>query len=310
MKAPPTLEVSPSGRPGDSAKVTRGKVDCSGQRGALYIGAAMVSIELPGPEAEVLRGIRWGSLDAFPTPAYWAFQVMGRRMQAQRINYKLGATLAEEVAACLLGGHGIPAEVGLAAFQRVRDRGAFGMTPPTQDELLSWLSEPLLIGERLVRYRFASQKSKYLANALLTLTKECPPLNTGRQLRDWLLSLPGIGPKTASWIARNWLNADDVAILDIHILRAGVLAGFFPETLKVERDYLQLEERFIAFSTALGVLPSELDAVIWAEMMASSSTVFSLFEQVGVTPTGAIAKRSGGRAKHRHTNANQSSLLV
>jgi endonuclease III len=42
------------------------------------------------------------------------------------------------------------------------------------------------------------------------------------------MSLPGIGPKTASWIARNWLDADDVAILDIHIMRVGQVIGLFP----------------------------------------------------------------------------------
>ncbi|MDZ3993341.1 hypothetical protein PspTeo4_24872 [Pseudomonas sp. Teo4] len=54
------------------------------------------------------------------------------------------------------------------------------------------------------------------------------PLHSGRALRDWLLELPGIGYKTASWVARNWLDADDVAILDIHILRAGAWQVFSP----------------------------------------------------------------------------------
>ena len=62
--------------------------------------------------------------------------------------------------------------------------------------------------------------------------------------------------KTASWVARNWLNADDIAILDIHILRAKALARFFDENLTVERNDLELEEQFLRFAQAIGVRPS------------------------------------------------------
>jgi thermostable 8-oxoguanine DNA glycosylase len=105
------------------------------------------------------------------------------------------------------------------------------------------------------------------------LAHEHPPAESGRALRDWLVKSPGIGFKTASWVARNWLDADDVAILDIHILRAGALGGFLDETLTVERDYLDLEAQFLRFSHAIGVRPSELDAVIWFEMMSSPLSV-------------------------------------
>ncbi len=123
-----------------------------------------------------------------------------------------------------------------------------------------------------------------------------PPTDSGRALRDWLTSIPGIGHKTASWIARNWLCADDVAILDIHILRAGLLAGFFPGDLTVERDYLKLEQIFLEFSEAMGVKASELDALIWYEMQASSSTVFSLIENMRDQPLAKLRPRSS-RAK-------------
>lgn len=112
------------------------------------------------------------------------------------------------------------------------------------------------VGGRFVRYRFAKQKARYLAAALQKLSTEHPPLSSGRALRDWLLDVPGIGYKTASWVARNWLDADDVAILDIHILRAGLLGKFFESNLTVERHYLQLEEQFIRFSKGLGVRAS------------------------------------------------------
>lgn len=273
------------------------------QRGAIFVSQGVVQLDLPSPEAQVLPGVKWGALDAFPTPAYWAYQVLARRISGSCIRYRLGETLAEEVGACLLGGHGIPANVGVAAFKKIRCMGAFARET-TEDELFRELSTPLDVDGRVIRYRFARQKAGYLAAALSRLSKEDPPDSTGRELRDWLLVLPGIGYKTASWIARNWLDADDVAILDIHILRAGALAGFFKPGLTVERDYLCLEEQFLNFSRALGVRASELDAVIWLEMMSSPATVRALFD-------GRLNKKSRGEdlssrslANERRANAN------
>lgn len=255
------------------------------QTAAVFAGAAVIKVDLPPPDAETLPGVPWGAVEAFPTPAYWTYQVIARRICGTPIRYRLGSTLAEEVAACLLGGHGIPANVGVAAFQNLRSRGAL-QGAPTETQLMDLLSEPLAIEGRQVRYRFARQKARYLSAALSRLSEEDPPLTNGRALRDWLIQLPGIGFKTASWVARNWLDADDVAILDIHILRAGALARFFDEDLSVERNYLELEERFLRFSKAIGVRPSELDAVMWHEMMSSPRTITQLMggNRSGVRP--------------------------
>ncbi|WVV48428.1 hypothetical protein THH46_04355 [Pseudomonas sp. NA13] len=90
------------------------------QLGAIFMDHVVFNVELPQAEAEVLPGVPWGAMEAFPSPAYWAYQVYARRLTGNRINYKLGATLKEEVGACLLGGHGIPANVGIAAFHHVK----------------------------------------------------------------------------------------------------------------------------------------------------------------------------------------------
>ena len=245
------------------------------QTAAVFTGAAVIKVDLPPPDAETLPGVPWGAVEAFPTPAYWTYQVIARRICGTPIRYRLGSTLAEEVAACLLGGHGIPAAVGVAAFQKLRSCGALQGTP-TEAQIGELLSEPLDIDGRHIRYRFARQKARYLSAALARLSVEQPPLTSGRALRDWLIQLPGVGFKTASWVARNWLDADDGAILDIHILRAGALARFFDEDMSVERNYLELEERFLRFSKAIGVRASELDAVMWHEMMSSPRTITQL----------------------------------
>jgi N-glycosylase/DNA lyase len=235
------------------------------QTAAILTRTGSIQVELPSAEVELLDGVNWGSVDAFPTPAYWAYQVVARRLVGKPANYRLGRTLAEEVAACLLGGHGIPATVGLAAYDRMRERGVLSGDPVSHAELESLLKEPLEIGDRSVRYRFAAQKARYLA-AALPLAHTAPKFETGKALRDWLLAVPGIGHKTASWIARNWMDADDVAILDIHIMRVGQVVGLFPRNLTVQRHYTELEDRFLRLSSLLDVRASELDAVIWWEM--------------------------------------------
>ena len=80
------------------------------------------------------------------------------------------------------------------------------------------------------------------------------------------MELPGIGPKTASWIVRNWLGSDDVAILDVHVLRAGILMGLFPEDCRLPKDYEVLEKKFLDFARAIQVRASLLDAIMWRDM--------------------------------------------
>lgn len=240
------------------------------------IGA--IQMALPSPDANIMAGVKWGAVEAFPTAAYWVYQVLLRRFEGNMVEYKLGHSLVEEVGACLLGGHGIPASVGLAAYERLRTMGAF-LHAPTEAQLLDWLTEPLEVHGRKIRYRFAAQKAKYLA-AALPRVKDAPQTETGRVLRDWLIQLPGIGYKTASWITRNWMRADDVAILDIHILRAGRAIGLFADELTVEKHYLEIEALFLEFSRQLDLRPSELDAVIWHEMAHSPMAVRNMAQPI------------------------------
>lgn len=278
------------------------------QTGTVCFDRTVINIHLPSSEKEVMEGIKWGLIEAFLSPAYWAYQVLARRIEGRSIQYKLGRTLKEEVGACLLGGHGIPAKMGLAAYEHVRALGAFGSMPPSEGDLTSWLLQPIEVDGRYLHYRFARQKARYLAAALNKLQSETPPIESGLALRNWLIQIPGIGLKTASWIARNWLDADDVAILDIHILRAGMIAGFFSKEFTVERNYLELEKQFISFSRALEIRPSELDAVMWLDMMSSPSSVHRLLNEF-TQPTKSKAMKSSS-ANNRHTNTNQSMLLI
>ena len=158
----------------------------------------------------------------------------------------------------------MPAAVGLAAYARLRHQGLLE-GKACENALRQALTEPLDVGGAWRRYRFPVQKARHLAGALTKLETFTPP-RRDRALRDALTRLPGVGLKTASWIVRNHRGSDRVAIIDIHILRAGRLAGAFPIRLVPARDYRELERRFLAFAKEIGVPASVLDALIWDYM--------------------------------------------
>lgn len=226
-------------------------------------GGEIISLVLPGAKDRLgRRALQWGTAEMPLTPAYWAAQSWMWALEEPE-HFRLGRTLSEEMLACILGGYGIPAEVGLAAYDRLRRVLREDPCVLTEiDRVRSLLSEPLLIGARRVRYRFANQKAGYIADAFRRLP-EIDEALADRPLRDRLTELRGFGPKTASWVVRNWRASDEVAILDIHILRAGVQLGIFPAKWSVERHYGQLEEAYLEFAADLGVKASILDSVMW-----------------------------------------------
>ena len=207
----------------------------------------------------------WGQPWELGTAAYWAEQT---RRRAPVESYALGEGLVEEVAACLLGGYGIPAAVGLAAFWAVRDAGVLDASPSAR-QLEALLRVPLIVPgrTRAVRYRFAAQRAKRLAGALASLRASDPPSDP-LQLRDWLLTLPGVGPKTASWVVRNHCGSQDVAIVDVHVRRAGLAAGFFAPEWKLPRDYGRFELAFCEVARQAGVAAAAMDACIWDQLRA------------------------------------------
>ena len=158
----------------------------------------------------------------------------------------------------------MPAELGLAAFVRLRDEGLLSGRAKTH-ELERALTRPFRVANTMRKYRFARQKAKYLYGAI-NAVRAMSPTRNGKRLRSQLISITGIGPKTASWIVRNHLGSDDIAILDVHITRAGVAAGVFPETADPTRSYFKLERRFLEFCTAIDEPPSRLDAIMWDYM--------------------------------------------
>jgi N-glycosylase/DNA lyase len=230
-------------------------------------------LEVPSPSANVMPGVRWGRVDQAFSPAFWKAQTWLEGLSGLRPNFRIGQTLEEETVACLLGGYGIPAEVGLSAFKRLRDEGLIRLPPPKQAVIQRQLLRPLVMRGRRVHYRFAAQKSRYIAGALEALRQSRPDATSGLRFRSWFLRVTGIGPKTASWITRNWLACDEVAIIDIHVLRAMALAGVVALDSSAQGSYFGLERCFLNFSSAIEERPSFLDAVIWRQMRLAGSLV-------------------------------------
>ena len=186
-------------------------------------------LELPDPDASFLPGVLWGSFEHALTPAFWVSQAW-QQDEGGEIDFTLTQSLREEVVTCLLGGHGAPAEVGLAASARVLEALAQESTGHLSQECLeAMLLEPLTVRGRQVRYRFARQRAKFLAGSLTGLDEIDESDLDDVAFRDALCGLPGIGPKTASWIVRNRRASDEVAILDV--------TGY---TLKVQQTVIQV----------------------------------------------------------------------
>jgi thermostable 8-oxoguanine DNA glycosylase len=231
-------------------------------------------LELPEPDETAMPGVRWGRFEQALTPAFWVSQSW---MVSRPASFQLSNSLVEEVAVCLLGGHGAPAEVGLAAFDRVRSElGASRSSVIAERRILALLTEPLDVGGRLVRYRFARQRARYLAGSLEGLRNIPEDTLDDVGFRDALCELPGIGPKTASWIVRNRRGSDAVAILDVHIVRACQAMRLFPSRSDPARTYRQLEALFLEFCQRTGARASVLDGVMWSTMRRLSKRLLTV----------------------------------
>ena len=245
------------------------------------------TLRLPEPDEPILPGIFWGAFDQLLTPAYWRGQLWQHEVLGTYCDPRLGNTLTEEVAACLLGGHGMPAELGLSAFARVRSNDLL-LAGTTAAELEKALSAPFSVGGRERCYRFPRQKARQLAACLDALEKLYEP-ERDRALRDALTKLPGIGLKTASWVVRNYRGSNEVAIVDVHILRAGQHINLFPPDWEPQKHYGYLEEAFLRFAGALDVSAAMLDGLMWDYMRRlsrvrshTSQQQIELFENAAV----------------------------
>jgi N-glycosylase/DNA lyase len=210
------------------------------------------------------RDVHWGHTWEHGTAAYWLEAARRSARPEEPLRHQLTESLYDEVALCMLGGFGMPYELGLAAFEALRDDLLRHDPTPSNSAIEKILLRPLSVGDSVRRYRFPHQRATRLSAALRHLHASDAPTDP-LEIRDWLTGAPGIGLKTASWIVRNrWPDAA-VAILDVHVIRAGVRATVFPDGTRIASAYHRLEALFVAWAQVEEVRPADLDATIWAE---------------------------------------------
>lgn len=206
--------------------------------------------------------VPWGRRDAIGTAAFWIGQTLAAPPAVPRVETvgSLRSRVEEELVFCLLGGFGVSAEAARVAHDAVRPEVA-STAPVDAGKLREVLSVPLADGRR---YRFPNQRSERIADALNEL--RCSDLpDEAADLRELLERLPGVGPKTSAWIVRNTTSCDEVAIIDIWLIRALRRCGVFRLGWTPERDYALMEMAFLQYAAAGGVPASSLDLVIWEQ---------------------------------------------
>lgn len=139
----------------------------------------------------------------------------------------------------------------------------------------------LLKGEKsdikanLRRVRFPNSKASYLIAARKAFK------NSGRfdikskidegnifKTREWFVkNIKGLGYKEASHFLRNIGFGNDIAILDIHILRSLKRYGIIKKipSLINRKIYLNIENKMRGFSLKIGIPLQELDLLFWSE---------------------------------------------
>lgn len=184
--------------------------------------------------------------------------------------------LKHELLFCLLGGFGVSYEHGRSAATVVRELDPFG-AGWRDDELTQEISqvlrqpqfEPRRRDGSLRSYRFPKRKAAVIVRArrwLLenaSLAEQLQAMRTSKERRDILQSCPGIGPKTASWLLRNLGLGADLAIIDVHILRALAESGRVPESTRLPRDYDAAERAFLNWCDELHAPPAAFDLFVW-----------------------------------------------
>ncbi len=218
------------------------------------------------PWEEIMPGIRYGRADELLSPAYW--QLRCATADIDDIDFvNQHGSLAEEIGFCLLGGFGVTLEVATAFYEKLKHEGVFLPDAKHREaDILKMLIEPAMVKGRPHRYRFPNQRARRIHKAMAAQSTMNFETSDAVKFRDQIQSLDGVGPKTASWIARNWLDTDMIAILDIHVLRAGWTIKLFERNCSLPKDYTALERQFLVFADELQVRASVLDAVMWFDM--------------------------------------------
>ncbi len=180
-----------------------------------------------------------------------------------------------ELLFCLLGGFGVSFELALSASETLIQLEPFGphwsdcdLAERIRLELSKRQFQPRTSNGFLRRYRFPQRRADLLVSARRWLISEGAVsqtlwrLGSENERRRLLCQCPGLGHKSASWLLRNLGLASQLAILDIHVVRALRSAGRITNE-QLPRDYVSVEAAFLQWCNDLGAPPAAFDLFVW-----------------------------------------------
>lgn len=182
----------------------------------------------------------------------------------------------EELLFCLLGGFGISYELGKSAAGIIQGMRPFSTDWSDRDlfrEIIRTLSlaqfEPPRTNGSLRRYRFPNQKATAIVQARQWVLSNDPlherlrMLPSPKDRRELLIGCPGVGYKTASWVLRNTGLGNDLAILDVHVMRALADAKRISREARIPQDYETVEVAFLNWCEELDAPSAAFDLFLW-----------------------------------------------
>lgn len=180
-----------------------------------------------------------------------------------------------EILFCILGGFGITYELCLSATASVATLRPFASEWNDDDlfrALSSMLGQPRFEPRRpngsLRRYRFPNRKASLVVETRRWRKRHSPledlleSLPTAQARRDLLCGCPGFGLKSASWLLRNLGWGEDLAIIDVHLIRALTDAGRIGN-VRMPRDYELAERAFLHWCHELDAPAAAFDLFVW-----------------------------------------------
>lgn len=195
--------------------------------------------------------------------------------------------LWRELAACILGS-AVSHDQARGAIIRLARSPVLRPGPPSNptrlvDQVTASLCRPIKkAGHSLARYPYPRARARLLVRAAdqiyasdgsLTLLLQAG--GDPREARRLLVGLPGVGPKQASLFLRNVGRAEDLAVLDRHIIRYMAWCGLVDHQTRLAKlqDYEALEAQVATHAQRIGVALAVWDLAAWIVVRSCSRRV-------------------------------------
>lgn len=208
-------------------------------------------------------------------------ELASKKTVSQQWNAMSEKDLWREMVACILGSR-VRYDIACAAMDRMDQCNLFS-SPFRSSGFQDYEAQVMsaLSGEHqeesapsTPRYPFSRMRAGQIHASATTifskggsmksyLSRESEPKATRRRLSN---EVAGLGPKQASLFLRNIGFAEQVAVLDVHVLTYMHWIGLTPGLVKsvsTIHQYEKLEDSFINHSVSEGFSPGHFDLAVW-----------------------------------------------